>query len=56
MNINPNFILMTNNPDKINAMKQLNLNIKGTSQIEFKPNIFNEGYLCAKEKSGHKLE
>jgi len=48
MNINPNFVLMTNNPDKINAMKELNINIISTGEIEFKPNPFNSDYLAAK--------
>ena len=47
---------MTNNPDKIDAMKAMNLQIIDTAHIEFKPNKFNECYLSAKEKSGHQLK
>ena len=46
---------MTNNPDKINAMKSLGINIISTGEIEFKPNPFNSDYLAAKAKSGHFL-
>lgn len=55
MQINPQIVLMTNNPDKINAMKQLGCNIISTCEIEFKPNPFNKAYLEAKAKSGHML-
>lgn len=39
--INPNFVLLTNNPDKIEAMKSMGLNVISTGEIEFKPNPFN---------------
>lgn len=39
--IDPKFVLLTNNPDKINAMKEMNINVIGVSDIEFKPNPFN---------------
>jgi 3,4-dihydroxy 2-butanone 4-phosphate synthase/GTP cyclohydrolase II len=54
-NINPKFVLLTNNPDKINAMKSMNINVISTAEIEFKPNPFNQSYLKAKAKSGHLL-
>ena len=41
LNINPNFVLLTNNPDKVDAMKSLNINVILTGEIEFKPNPFN---------------
>lgn len=41
LNINPNFVLLTNNPDKVDAMKSLNINVISTGEIEFKPNPFN---------------
>ena len=55
MQINPKFVLLTNNPDKINAMKEMKLNVISTAEIEFKPNAFNAAYLEAKSKSGHIL-
>ena len=46
MQINPKFVLLTNNPDKINAMKEMKLNVISTAEIEFKPNAFNAAYLA----------
>jgi len=47
------FYLLTNNPDKINGLKELNINIIDIKSIEFKPNIFNRSYLISKQNSGH---
>ena len=55
LDINPKFILMTNNPDKINGLKQLGLNVFSIETIEYTPNIFNRKYLMSKQKSGHNL-
>ena len=55
MSISPKFVLLTNNPDKINAMKNMNIEIIPTCEIEFKPNPFNQMYLIAKAASGHNL-
>jgi 3,4-dihydroxy 2-butanone 4-phosphate synthase/GTP cyclohydrolase II len=55
LDINPKFILMTNNPDKINGLKQLGLNVFDTETIEYIPNLFNRKYLISKQKSGHNL-
>jgi 3,4-dihydroxy 2-butanone 4-phosphate synthase/GTP cyclohydrolase II len=41
LNINPNFVLLTNNPDKVEAMKKLEMNVISTGEIEFRPNPFN---------------
>jgi GTP cyclohydrolase II len=41
MNIKPKFVLLTNNPDKINAMNNMNMQVISTAEIEFKPNPFN---------------
>ena len=41
LNINPKFILLTNNPDKVDAMASLNINVISTGEIEFEPNPFN---------------
>ena len=41
------FNLLTNNPDKINGLKDLNINLKDTTKIEFKPNLFNRSYLLS---------
>ena len=41
LHINPKFVLLTNNPDKVDAMNSLNINIISTGAIEFEPNPFN---------------
>jgi 3,4-dihydroxy 2-butanone 4-phosphate synthase/GTP cyclohydrolase II len=55
LDINPKFILMTNNPDKIDGLTNLGFNIEKTETIEFKPNPFNQDYLISKQKTGHIL-
>ena len=50
------FILLTNNPDKINNLKKLNVNVVDIYNIEFVPNQFNKSYLVSKEKTGHQLK
>lgn len=52
---NSKFVLLTNNPDKINGLKNLNINIVDHQNIEFKPNPFNISYLVSKGKYGHDL-
>lgn len=56
LNIFPEWILLTNNPDKINGLKKLGLNIVGHETIEFKPNATNLFYLRSKQKYGHLLQ
>ena len=41
LGIDPKFVLLTNNPDKIQAMKDMNINVINTGEIEFKSNPFN---------------
>ena len=55
LEINPNFILLTNNPDKINGLKKLGLNVTKTETIEYIPNPFNRNYLLSKHETGHVL-
>lgn len=55
LGIKPKFVLLTNNPDKIDAMKALNMQVISTEDIEFPSNPFNQSYLKAKAKSGHML-
>ncbi len=48
--------LMTNNPKKINDLKEHGVKITGRLPLEIKPNKFNKKYLeTKKEKSGHLL-
>ena len=55
LGINPNFILLTNNPDKVNGLLKLGLNVNNTETIEYVPNPFNRNYLLSKQKTGHVL-
>jgi 3,4-dihydroxy 2-butanone 4-phosphate synthase/GTP cyclohydrolase II len=55
LNIDPEFILLTNNPDKIEKFQKLNLKLKEVKSIEITPNPFNQQYLMSKEKYGHIL-
>jgi 3,4-dihydroxy 2-butanone 4-phosphate synthase / GTP cyclohydrolase II len=55
MKINPNFTLLTNNPDKIEKFKSLELCLNKVETIEITPNPFNQQYLHSKEKYGHIL-
>lgn len=52
---NAEFILLTNNPDKINAFQSLNIKLIKTQSIEYEPNAFNMSYLISKKNTGHKL-
>lgn len=48
--------LMTNNPDKINKIKEYNINVVERVPLEVGRNKFNEGYLDTKEfRMGHML-
>lgn len=50
-----NYYLMTNNPDKINKLNNLGINIHEIVSLEFPPNVFNQNYLISKQKTGHLL-
>ena len=56
LKIDADFVLMTNNPDKVKAMKDLGFSIKGTQSIEYEPSPYNLAYLTSKQEAGHKLE
>lgn len=53
--IDPKFILLTNNPDKIIKLEKIGINIVDTQGVEVKPNSYNKDYLISKRESGHKL-
>ena len=55
MQIDPKFTLLTNNPDKIEKFKSLNMRLDNVESIEIAPNPFNQQYLHSKEKYGHIL-
>ena len=49
------FIVLTNNPDKVNALKALGLQVAGTETLEYEPSPFNLAYLTSKAAAGHIL-
>eukprot|EP00055_Hartaetosiga_balthica_P018188 m.129992 g.129992 ORF g.129992 m.129992 type:complete len:869 (+) comp9466_c0_seq1:147-2753(+) len=49
------WILMTNNPDKIKKFQALGLKLKDVETIEIEPCPFNLMYLVSKQKMGHIL-
>ncbi len=55
MKINPEFILLTNNPDKIEKFTKLGIRLRSVESIEIEPNIFNQTYLVSKQQYGHIL-
>ncbi len=50
------FVLLTNNPDKTNAMKAQGLRVVRAEPLEFEPSPFNLAYLASKAVSGHVLD
>ncbi|WOO40651.1 hypothetical protein [Rubellicoccus peritrichatus] len=55
LGIEAEWIILTNNPDKVDAMKRNGLKVAGTKTIEYEPGPFNLFYLKSKRESGHKL-
>lgn len=55
LKIDPKFILLTNNPDKIQKFTDLGLKLNSTESIEILPNPFNQTYLHSKQTHGHIL-
>ncbi len=56
LDINPEFVLLTNNPDKIQGLLKAGCKLKSIENIKFVPNPFNKCYLLSKQKHGHLLE
>lgn len=50
------FVLLTNNPDKLAALRELGLKIKRIEAIEFDPGFYNLAYLTSKAETGHLLK
>ena len=50
------FIVLTNNPDKVEALKSQGISIAGTETLEFEPSPFNLAYLTSKAAGGHILK
>ncbi|MFH1497780.1 MAG: GTP cyclohydrolase, partial [Verrucomicrobiota bacterium] len=49
------FIVLTNNPDKVDALKSQGIPVAGTEALEFEPGPFNLAYLASKAAGGHIL-
>lgn len=56
LKIDPEFILLTNNPNKVDALKRLGLKIKHTEPLESQPSPYNLAYLSSKMEAGHTLK
>lgn len=55
LGIDAEWVLLTNNPDKVAAMERNGLKVAETETIEFEPGPFNLFYLKSKKESGHEL-
>jgi 3,4-dihydroxy 2-butanone 4-phosphate synthase/GTP cyclohydrolase II len=56
LGIKAGFIVLTNNPDKVNGLREQGLKVVRTETLEFEPSPFNLAYLVSKSKSGHQLK
>jgi 3,4-dihydroxy 2-butanone 4-phosphate synthase / GTP cyclohydrolase II len=55
LGITASFTVLTNNPDKIDALRAQGITIAGTESLEFEPGPFNLAYLTSKAFGGHIL-
>ncbi|GAB5562021.1 MAG: hypothetical protein SynsKO_36680 [Synoicihabitans sp.] len=55
LGINSPFIVLTNNPDKVSALRDQGIEVVDTETLEFEPSPFNLAYLTSKAASGHIL-
>ena len=56
LGITASFTVLTNNPDKVDAMRSQGLVVTGTETLEFEPSPFNLAYLTSKAAGGHILK
>jgi 3,4-dihydroxy 2-butanone 4-phosphate synthase / GTP cyclohydrolase II len=56
LGIHAPFIVLTNNPDKVESLKSQGITVAGTETLEFEPSPFNLAYLTSKAASGHILK
>jgi len=49
-------VLLTNNPDKLAALSDLELEVAGSARLRHPASPYNQHYLAAKSRSGHALE
>lgn len=52
---NANFVLLSNNPDKINSLQDMGIKVVKVESIEYPPGPFNQSYLVSKAQTGHLL-
>ena len=55
LDITAPFMVLTNNPDKVHALKSQGITVAGTEALEFEPGPFNLAYLASKAAGGHIL-
>lgn len=56
LGITASFTVLTNNPDKLDALRVQNIPVAGTEALEFEPGPFNLSYLTSKAAGGHILK
>lgn len=56
LGITASWIVLTNNPDKVEALKSQGLTVAATESLEFEPSPFNLAYLTSKAAGGHILK
>jgi 3,4-dihydroxy 2-butanone 4-phosphate synthase / GTP cyclohydrolase II len=55
LGIRASWIVLTNNPDKVEALRAQGLVVEGTEALEFEPSPYNLAYLSSKAAGGHVL-
>lgn len=50
------FVVLTNNPDKLDALRAQGISVAATEPLEFEPSPFNLAYLTSKAAGGHILK
>jgi len=55
LRIDADWVLLTNNPDKVEGMRRNGLRVVRSEPLEFEPGPFNQFYLKSKMESGHTL-
>ncbi len=56
LGIKTKFILLTNNLDKVHAIKELGAEVTATEALEIPPTPYNLTYLASKQRAGHLLK
>lgn len=56
LKIDPEFILLTNNPDKVAIIKSEGIKVKKVETLDFEPGPYNLAYLTSKLEMGHILD